>query len=156
MRAPDGTVVTKWGVYREVTAPERLVFTMDRTESAGVSHAETLVTVTFIDLGTGTSAAHAAPYRVRNRRRASRPPGRLDRYLGEAGDIHRHGSSGAMSKMRSARLHDALAAHVSRGTMPGLVALVSRRGEIHVETIGRQSFESDTPMRRDTIFRWPP
>jgi CubicO group peptidase (beta-lactamase class C family) len=55
--------------------------------------------------------------------------------------------------MRSARLHDALAAHVSRGAMPGLVALVSRRGETHVEAIGRQSFESDTPMRRDTIFR---
>ena len=37
--------------------------------------------------------------------------------------------------------------------MPGLVALVSRRGETHVEAIGRQSFESDAPMRRDTIFR---
>jgi CubicO group peptidase (beta-lactamase class C family) len=58
-----------------------------------------------------------------------------------------------MSRTRSARLHDALAAHVSRGAMPGLVALVSRRGETHVEAIGRQSFESDTPMRRDTIFR---
>jgi CubicO group peptidase (beta-lactamase class C family) len=58
-----------------------------------------------------------------------------------------------MSTTRSARLHDALAAHVSRGAMPGLVALVSRRGETHVEAIGRQSFESDTPMRRDTIFR---
>jgi len=53
MRAPDGTVVTKWGVYREVTAPERLVFTY-RTESAGVSDSETLVTVTFADLGTRT------------------------------------------------------------------------------------------------------
>ena len=58
-----------------------------------------------------------------------------------------------MSRTRSARLHDALAAHVSSGAMPGLVALVSRRGEAHVEVIGRQSFESDTPMRRDTIFR---
>ena len=53
IRGPDGTVVTKWGVYREVTAPERLVFTY-RTESAGVSDAETLVTVTFADLGTRT------------------------------------------------------------------------------------------------------
>jgi len=53
MRAPDGTVVTKWGVYREVTAPERLVFTY-RTESAGVTDSETLVTVTFADLGTRT------------------------------------------------------------------------------------------------------
>ncbi|HEY2613517.1 MAG TPA: serine hydrolase domain-containing protein, partial [Reyranella sp.] len=58
-----------------------------------------------------------------------------------------------MSKTRSARLHDALAAHVLPGILPGLVALVSRRGATHVEVIGRQSFESDTPMRRDTIFR---
>jgi uncharacterized protein YndB with AHSA1/START domain len=53
MRAPNGTVVTKWGVYREVVAPERLVFTY-RTESAGVIDSETLVTVTFADLGTRT------------------------------------------------------------------------------------------------------
>ena len=53
MRAPDGTVVTKWGVYREVAAPERLVFTY-RTESAGVIDPETLVTVTFADLGDRT------------------------------------------------------------------------------------------------------
>ena len=53
MRAPDGTVVTKWGVYREITAPERLVFTY-RTESAGVIDSETLVTVTFADLGNRT------------------------------------------------------------------------------------------------------
>jgi CubicO group peptidase (beta-lactamase class C family) len=58
-----------------------------------------------------------------------------------------------MSKARSARLHDALAAHVARGDMPGLVALVSRRGETGVEAIGRQSFDSDVAMRRDTIFR---
>jgi CubicO group peptidase (beta-lactamase class C family) len=50
-------------------------------------------------------------------------------------------------------MHDVLAGHVSGGAMPGLVALVSRRGETHVEAIGRQSFESDAPMRRDTIFR---
>jgi uncharacterized protein YndB with AHSA1/START domain len=53
MRAPDGTVITKWGVYREVTPPERLVFTY-RTERAGIIDSETLVTVTFADLGTRT------------------------------------------------------------------------------------------------------
>jgi uncharacterized protein YndB with AHSA1/START domain len=53
MRAPDGTVITKWGVYREVVVPERLVFTY-RTESAGVTDSETLVTVTFADLGDRT------------------------------------------------------------------------------------------------------
>jgi CubicO group peptidase (beta-lactamase class C family) len=59
----------------------------------------------------------------------------------------------AFSKTRLARMHHVLAGHVSRGAMPGLVALVSRRGETHVEAIGRQSFEGDAPMRRDTIFR---
>ncbi|HEY2613516.1 MAG TPA: SRPBCC domain-containing protein [Reyranella sp.] len=53
MRTPDGTVITKWGVYREVVVPERLVFTY-RTESAGVTDSETLVTVTFADLGDRT------------------------------------------------------------------------------------------------------
>ena len=35
---------------------------------------------------------------------------------------------------------------------PGVVAVVSRRGETRVEAIGTQSF-GGTPMRRDTIFR---
>ena len=53
---------------------------------------------------------------------------------------------------RAGRLHHALAAHVASGDMPGIVALVSQRGETHVEAIGTQSF-GGTPMRRDTIFR---
>jgi CubicO group peptidase (beta-lactamase class C family) len=59
----------------------------------------------------------------------------------------------ALSKQRLARLHDALAAHVSPTGVPGIVALVSRRGETHVVTLGRQSLDSDAPMQRDTIFR---
>jgi CubicO group peptidase (beta-lactamase class C family) len=53
---------------------------------------------------------------------------------------------------RVGRLHQALAAHVESGDMPGIVALVSHRGETRVEAIGTQSF-GGTPMRRDTIFR---
>src|SRR5258708_14577720 len=53
---------------------------------------------------------------------------------------------------RAGRLHHALAAHVASGDMPGIVALVSRRGETRVEAIGTQSF-GGTPMRRATIFR---
>jgi CubicO group peptidase (beta-lactamase class C family) len=53
---------------------------------------------------------------------------------------------------RAGRLHHALAAHVSSGDMPGVVALVSRRGKVEVEAIGTQSF-GGAPMRRDTIFR---
>ena len=60
---------------------------------------------------------------------------------------------GALSKSRLARLHDALAAHVSPIGVPGIVALVSRRDETHVVALGHQSLESDAPMQRDTIFR---
>lgn len=59
----------------------------------------------------------------------------------------------ALSATRLVRLHDALATHVSSTDVPGIVALLNRRGETHVVTLGRQSLESDTPMGRDTIFR---
>ena len=37
--------------------------------------------------------------------------------------------------------------------MPGLVTLVSRRGDTYAEALGTTAFGSDAPMRRDTIFR---
>jgi CubicO group peptidase (beta-lactamase class C family) len=61
-------------------------------------------------------------------------------------------SGAAFSKERLARLRGALERHVTGGDMPGLVALVSRRGETHVEAIGKQAFDG-APVRRDTIFR---
>ncbi len=51
------------------------------------------------------------------------------------------------------RLRDLLTRHVESGKIPGLVALVSRGDEIHVEAIGTMRHEGGTPMRRDTIFR---
>jgi CubicO group peptidase (beta-lactamase class C family) len=60
--------------------------------------------------------------------------------------------AGGFSQERLARLRPALAAHVDAGDMPGVVALVSRRGAVHVETVGTQSF-GGAPMTRDTIFR---
>ena len=54
MRAPDGRVIRKHGVYREIVAPERLVFTYVTDDPAGNPGPETLVTVTFIDLGAKT------------------------------------------------------------------------------------------------------
>ena len=61
--------------------------------------------------------------------------------------------SGEFCKARLARLQGTLQGHVARGDVPGLVALVSRCGETHVEALGVQALEGDTPMRRDTIFR---
>ena len=62
-------------------------------------------------------------------------------------------SSGGLSGARRARMRDVMAAHVERGDMPGLVTLVSRRGDVHVDALGTKSLGSSEPMRRDTIFR---
>jgi CubicO group peptidase (beta-lactamase class C family) len=62
------------------------------------------------------------------------------------------GNSG-FSRTRRARMHAILERYVQSGQVPGLVALVRRRGHEHVEVIGTMGFESDVPMRRDTIFR---
>jgi CubicO group peptidase (beta-lactamase class C family) len=61
------------------------------------------------------------------------------------------GASG-ISKTRLDRLHEVMAGHIERGDMPGLVTLVSDRGGIHVDAIGRLAFDG-SPMARDTIFR---
>lgn len=53
-----------------------------------------------------------------------------------------------------ARMRDALASHVTRGDMPGLVTLISQRGGYtRVEALGTLTVGGKIPMRRDTIFR---
>jgi uncharacterized protein YndB with AHSA1/START domain len=53
LRVPDGGIITKWGEYREIVAPERLVFTYNSQHVDGTIDPETLVTVTFEDIGGG-------------------------------------------------------------------------------------------------------
>src|SRR3954454_16729879 len=62
-------------------------------------------------------------------------------------------SMGGLSAARLDRMHTVLSGYVERGEVPGLVALVSRRGEVHVDVIGSQALGGGAPMRRDTIFR---
>ena len=62
-------------------------------------------------------------------------------------------STGGLSKSRLSRMHDVMAGHVERGELPGVVTLVSRRGEVHVDAIGMKAVGGGDPMRRDTIFR---
>jgi CubicO group peptidase (beta-lactamase class C family) len=62
-------------------------------------------------------------------------------------------SGGGLSEVRLARMHETMARHVESGRLPGLVTLISRRGEVRVDTFGMTAFESGEPMRRDTIFR---
>ncbi|MFI6015892.1 serine hydrolase domain-containing protein [Streptomyces sp. NPDC051243] len=62
-------------------------------------------------------------------------------------------STNGFSKSGLSRLHDVLARHVDSGKIPGLVALVGRGEETHVEALGTMRHEGGAPMRRDTIFR---
>ncbi len=62
-------------------------------------------------------------------------------------------SSAGLSKVRLARLHEVMAGYVERGEVPGLVALVCRRGEAYVEALGMKALGSSDPVQRDTIFR---
>ncbi len=62
-------------------------------------------------------------------------------------------STAGLSKARLGRMHNVMAGYVERGEVPGLVTLVSRRGEVHVDAIGMKAIEDPAPMRRDTIFR---
>lgn len=50
------------------------------------------------------------------------------------------------------RLHEAMVQHVARGHAPGLVTLVNRGGETHVDAVGLKAL-GGPPMTRDTIFR---
>lgn len=62
-------------------------------------------------------------------------------------------SVGGLSKLRLERMHHVMAGYVERGEVPGLVTMVCRRGEMHVDAIGTRALGGSEPVRRDTIFR---
>ena len=65
MQAPNGSVIRKHGVYREIVVPERLVFTYVTDDPEGNPGPETLVTVSFVDLGGKTRLTlHQAPFQA--------------------------------------------------------------------------------------------
>ena len=59
-------------------------------------------------------------------------------------------SGGGLSNGRLGRLRDVMAGHVERGEVSGLVTLVSRRGEVHVQVIGAKAVGGRAPIRRGT------
>lgn len=61
--------------------------------------------------------------------------------------------TGSLSRERLDRLHTCMVDYVERGEVPGIVALVSRHGEIYVDAVGNKSLAGPDPMRHDTIFR---
>jgi CubicO group peptidase (beta-lactamase class C family) len=62
-------------------------------------------------------------------------------------------SSGGFSKARLDRMHEVMAGYIQKGDVPGMVTLLSRRGEVHVDAIGTKALGGAEPMQRDTIFR---
>jgi CubicO group peptidase (beta-lactamase class C family) len=50
-------------------------------------------------------------------------------------------------------MHDVLGGYAERGEVPGLVALVSRRGEVSVDVVGVKTAGSNEAVRRNSIFR---
>ncbi|HWZ87586.1 MAG TPA: serine hydrolase domain-containing protein, partial [Polyangiaceae bacterium] len=61
--------------------------------------------------------------------------------------------SAATTAARLGRLHEVMTRYVKSGAVPGLVILVSERGEPQVDTIGTMGVGVTAPIRRDTIFR---
>lgn len=60
----------------------------------------------------------------------------------------------AMCPERLTRLTAGLRRYVDDGSLPGVVAMVRRRGEpAHVDVIGHADLATQAPMRRDTLFR---
>jgi CubicO group peptidase (beta-lactamase class C family) len=61
--------------------------------------------------------------------------------------------TGGLSKTRLDRMHDVMAAHVERGAAPGVVTLVARGDDVHVDAVGTKALDTRDAMQRDTIFR---
>jgi CubicO group peptidase (beta-lactamase class C family) len=59
----------------------------------------------------------------------------------------------ALSVRGRDRLHEAMAARVAAGELPGLVTVLARGDEVHVDAIGSYAFDGTVPMARDTLFR---
>jgi CubicO group peptidase (beta-lactamase class C family) len=52
-----------------------------------------------------------------------------------------------------AELHATMKNYVEHGDIPGIVTLIGRGDEIHVDAIGTKTLEGKEAIRRDTIFR---
>lgn len=58
------------------------------------------------------------------------------------------------SAARLKNLSQVIAREVDKGTLPGAVVMVGRRGKVaHFDAIGRQGPASDAKMRQDSVFR---
>ena len=61
--------------------------------------------------------------------------------------------SAGLSQKGMNRLSGILTSYTDDGETPGIVALISRRGQVEVNTIGVKKLGDKAPIERDTIFR---
>lgn len=61
--------------------------------------------------------------------------------------------SPALTQAGLDRLHQAMAARVENGGLPGIVTLVAQGDDVYVDVVGAMAFGGNRPMQRDTIFR---
>ncbi|MFJ4921292.1 serine hydrolase domain-containing protein [Streptomyces sp. NPDC088725] len=62
-------------------------------------------------------------------------------------------TTAALSSAGLTRLHDVMTSHVEAGELPGLITLVARGDDVHIDTIGSPSFADPTPLLRSSLFR---
>lgn len=65
-------------------------------------------------------------------------------------------ATGGFSSKRLTRVRDLLERHVESGFVPGMLAVLARHGDVHIEATGTLAFEgagSRIPMAGDTIVR---
>ncbi len=62
-------------------------------------------------------------------------------------------NSGGFSEAGLGKVRGVLERYVASGKIPGVVALIGRGDETHVEAMGTMRHDGGAPMRRDTIFR---
>jgi len=67
--------------------------------------------------------------------------------------VSRNMSGGGLSPARLASMRTVMAGYIERGEVPGLVWLVSRRGETQVDVTGTKALGGGDPVARDSIFR---
>ena len=61
-------------------------------------------------------------------------------------------TSSGFSATSLRQMHDIMNGYVERGEVPGIVTLVARGAELHVDAVGAKTIGGD-PIQRDTIFR---
>ncbi len=62
-------------------------------------------------------------------------------------------TSHSFSPSRLDRMHNVMHGYVERGDISGIVTLVARHDEVHVDATGTLAHGGNEPMQRDTIFR---